>query len=113
MHKTRRAPPYPGNAQMPDQRTKVELSLDAKCVLGSVFSFPGCELSFQLIESRPTARMQAALDELVAANIVARNYGYERADGSRAVKYKACIPTEPYRRFGSKCDIIVAEPISG
>lgn len=91
--------------------TKPTLSRDAKAVLGSVFSFAGCELSFQLIKSRPTARMQAALDELVAANAVTRSYGVERADGSRAVKYKACIPTEPYRRFVPKCNIIVAEPI--
>lgn len=92
---------------------KADLSLDAKAVLGSIFSFSGCELSFQLIENRPTARMQAALDELVAAKVVAKDYGYERADGSRAVKYKCCIPTEPYRRFGKKAAFAVAEPISG
>lgn len=95
----------------PDPRAK-NLSLEAKACLGSIFMFPGCELSFQMIENRPTARMQAALDELVGAGVIDKRHGTERADGSRAVIYKSCIPTESFHRFGSKCDIIVAEPIT-
>lgn len=49
------------------------LSDDAKAVAGSVFGTmrPGHgTLTFRMIESRPTARMQAALDELEAAGLV-------------------------------------------
>ena len=89
------------------------LSIDAKAVLGSVFQ-NGCGLSFCMVESKPTARMQAALDELVKAEMIVRENGVLRGPSvPRGVKYKARVSTEMYRRFASKADIIIAEPVKG
>ncbi len=87
------------------------LSADAKAVLGSIFQH-GMELRYQLIESRPTARMQAALDELVQAEMIVKANTVMRADGTCGVVYRARVPTESYKRFASKGKgIILAEPI--
>lgn len=91
---------------------KPPLSIDASCVLGAVFQH-GMVLSFQMIESRPTPRMQAALDELLKAEIIVKEFGCERGDGSRVIKYKARVPVDAYRRFAKKSDIVIAEPIPG
>lgn len=91
---------------------KPVLSLDAKAVLGSVFQH-GCELSYQLIENRPPARMQAALDELIKAEMIVKDHMPLRADGSRGVKYKARVPTDAYRSFGAKAKgLLLSEPIT-
>lgn len=51
----------------------VELSENARIVAGSSFAFsPGASIRYQMKQSVPSAEMQAALDELVAAGIVIR-----------------------------------------
>lgn len=50
---------------------EIELSFDAKFLAGALFAMmePGVgTLTFGMRESKPTARTQAALDELVAKN---------------------------------------------
>ncbi len=50
-----------------------ELSENARIVAGSSFAFsPGAFIRYQMKQSVPSAEMQAALDELVAAGIVIR-----------------------------------------
>jgi hypothetical protein len=50
-----------------------ELSENARIVAGSSFAFsPGASIRYQMKQSVPSAEMQAALDELVAAGIVIR-----------------------------------------
>ncbi len=61
---------------MGEKLTKAQaekLSADAKFFASSIFYMmpPGAgKLTFQMIESRPSDRSQAALDELVAAGVV-------------------------------------------
>jgi hypothetical protein len=51
-----------------------ELSENARIVAGSSFAFsPGASIRYQMKQSVPSAEMQAALDELVAAGIVLRD----------------------------------------
>jgi hypothetical protein len=90
----------------------LELSDDAKAVLGSIFQ-NGCALTFQMIESRPTQRMDEALRELVEAQVIVKERGFKRADGSHAITYRSRIPTEGYRRFASKGEgLQIVEPIT-
>ncbi|HLH95036.1 MAG TPA: hypothetical protein VKW08_07950 [Xanthobacteraceae bacterium] len=53
------------------------LSDDAKVVLGALFGrlgIPGqSQLTYQMVRSRPTVRMQQALDELVKSGALTRN----------------------------------------
>ena len=49
------------------------LSDDAKQVAGGLFSMGSkTRVTFGMVESRPTARCQAGLDEMVAAGIITR-----------------------------------------
>jgi len=51
-----------------------DLSEAARIVAGSSFSMsPGATIRYQMVQSVPSAEMQAALDELVAAGIVLRD----------------------------------------
>jgi hypothetical protein len=85
-------------------------SNDAMAVLGTVFQH-GMKLTFQLVENQPTKRAQAALDELVAAEMIVREDLPERADGTFGVQYKARVPTEKYRRYAHLGKgLILAEP---
>lgn len=88
------------------------LSDDAKAVLGSVLN-NGMVLRFQMIESRPTKRAQAAIDELVAVGAACEQSEPMRADGSRARSWKACWPiTKEYRDAANKAkDFQLNEPI--
>lgn len=61
-----------------------ELSDDAMVALGSLFAFGPTELSFQMRESRPSDRMQAALDELVTKGVLFR----ESINRCGGVRYK-------------------------
>lgn len=74
-----------------------DLSEEARIVAGSTFSMsPGATIRYQMVQSVPSAEMQAALDELVAAGIVLRD---DEPHG--AVTYKAS-PTYDFteaRRF--------------
>ena len=89
-----------------------DLSLDAKSLLGSVFLFRHTTLVYQMIESRPPQRLQNALDELLAAEMIERTFGEARVDGSRSVSYRACVSTRDYVRFANKVkDLYLSEPI--
>lgn len=90
------------------------LSVDAKAVLGSLFSMTDT-LNFQLVKGRPTARMQAALDELVKAHAVECQPMPQRADGSRGVTYKRLIKDwRPFRKFVKEAgEFIITEDIPG
>jgi hypothetical protein len=91
---------------------KSGLSGDAKAVLGGAF-IGICELHYGMIENRPPARMAAALAELVKAGMIVEVPQPKRADGSRALHYKACVPTAEYRHFALRAKgLILAEPIT-
>lgn len=68
-----------------------DLSENARIVAGSSFAFPGhTSIRYQMIQSVPSAEMQAALDELVAAGIVLREdepHGAVRYSASRAYDF--------------------------
>lgn len=88
------------------------LSNDAKALMGTVFAMcGGPTLQFQMIESRPSKRCQAALDELVVAKIIVKDNLPTRADGSCGVSYKACWPGEDFKRFAKHGNFPIAEPI--
>lgn len=64
-------PPRPDESQ-----PSADLSDDAKAVAGGLFGMGGrTKVTFQMVESRPTARTQAALDELVAVGLVTKEDG--------------------------------------
>jgi hypothetical protein len=75
------------------------LSDDAKACAGGWFGMmkPGESggLTFKMAQSRPTARAQAALDELLAAGVI------EKADVYRspAVTYRPVVDTGPFMRW--------------
>lgn len=92
-----------------DIRERASLPIDAKAVLGALFI--ANDVVFQLVESRPAPRMQAALDELEKAGAVVKEALPTRADGSHGVRYKACWPSSDYRRFASKAQFPIVEPI--
>lgn len=71
------------------------LSDDAKAVAGAYFGIMGekASLVFHMVKSRPTARTQAALDELVAAKIISRT----PLNKHGGVEYR---PISPTRQFG-------------
>lgn len=48
------------------------LSDDAKVLMGGWFGLGLTEVSFAMVEGRPTIRTQIAIDELVAAKLVSR-----------------------------------------
>jgi len=91
------------------------LSDDAKCILGGVFGVMGIpgksQLAFGMVESRPTARAQAALDELVTAGAMTR----DSSPGGR-VEYLVQINCSGFgkwiRRSDSKCKWPMTEPIA-
>lgn len=91
------------------RQSVLEVSDDAKALLGTVFQM-GCALTFQMIESRPTQRVDDALRELLEARVIVKENGPLRGDGTCAVTYRARIPTNIYRRFASKGNFIIAEP---
>lgn len=79
----------------PDTPTEVEavdLSVDAKILLATMFGVGCTSVTFGMKESRPTKRAQAALDEMVekGALSVADSNGY----GGKT--YKPLIHTLPY-----------------
>lgn len=74
-----------------------ELSNDAKTIAGAWWGLPIGEktvVTFHMIENRPTARAQAALDELVAAGFLWRET-FNRHGG---VSYRPLGPS--MRKFG-------------
>lgn len=76
------SPTDPRQAETDDAR---EMSFDAKVVAGACFGILMKTLVFQMRESRPTARTQAALDELVRRGDLTR----EIINGRGGVKYTA------------------------
>lgn len=72
------------------------LTDDAKVVLGSCCGMMtvGGTLSFGLVESRPTARCQAALDSCVKAGYLVRSNPPEGG-----VTYTVAADTTPFRRW--------------
>lgn len=73
-----------------------ELSLNARTVAGSMFSFsPGASLRYAMRETVPSPEMQAALDELVAAGLVLRD-----DEPGGAVRYTASRDADfmPFRK---------------
>jgi hypothetical protein len=90
------------------------LSDDAKCILGGCFGVLGIpgksKLTFGMKESRPTARAQSALDELVSAKAVSRS---DLQGGS--VEYLVQINCSDFgrwiRRNKSKGNWPITEPI--
>jgi hypothetical protein len=78
------------------------LSKDAKAVAGSVFGMMktggGSHLTFQMIEGRPTRRMQAALDELIAAGVIRRDPSWTNAAGV-GVRYEPIVDCHPYFKW--------------
>ena len=89
------------------------LSMDAKGLLGSVWGMRmgNPDLTFQMVKSRPSARCQAALDELVSAGAVGKTLLPKRADGTHGVSYKANWPGDDFRRYAKHADFALAEPI--
>jgi hypothetical protein len=87
------------------------ISDDAKALLGTVFAFGATTLSFQMKESRPTARVSAALKELVHHEAVIPS-SINQAGG---VEYRIRIDTDPYRKWvacnKSKAAFELVEPI--
>ncbi len=92
------------------------LSDDAKTVLGccyGVFATPGrSRIAFGMKKSRPTARVQAALDELAEAGAVARV-----PDPEGGVEYVVQIDCSDFgrwaRRNRSKTKFPLTEPVDG
>lgn len=76
-----------------------ELSDDAKAVAGAHFGLLGkvgsSELIFHMIESKPTRRMQAALDELVELGFLTRK-SFNRYGG---VVYTLARDCKPFARW--------------
>lgn len=78
--------------------TDAPLSDDAKALFGAKFGMSkiGSDaLTFRMNDSRPTARAQAALDELEAAGMVAKR-PYNRFGG---VIYSPLVSAYPYRNW--------------
>lgn len=75
-----------------------ELTVNARSVLGSMFSF-GQVLTYHMIESIPSPEMQEALDELVAAGMVAKEEGLPDMT-RKAVRYRAAahVDLKPFQR---------------
>lgn len=89
-----------------------ELSKDAWAVLGAWFGIGrGCTLTFRMDKSRPTARAQKALDEIVKAGII-KSEPFNKYGG---VTY---IPIQEFdrRKALSACrkarDFTLTEPIA-
>ncbi len=73
-----------------------ELSDEAKAVAGVAFGLGDkCVLSFGMVESRPSAKTQAALDELLAAGLITR----KQINQSGAVEYRATTDLSEYARW--------------
>ena len=87
-----------------------ELSDDAKGLFSCLWGMPigkATVLKFRMCENRPTARAQAALDELVAAGFLCR----EQLSGG-GFSYRPLGPEIPhYRRFVRMGDFALTEPI--
>lgn len=84
----------------------------AKMVMGVFFTFGNINLTFEMKKSRPTAEMQAALDELVAAEMIVAE---ERKENSK-VSYRPIHDAAPYSDWLLKNsknlpNFRVAEPI--
>ena len=84
------------------------LSDDAKCVLGGCFGMLGIPgrstLTYQMGESRPTRRMQAALDELVEAGALNREIINDRGGATYTVQLNCSDFAKWMRRHGdAKC----------
>lgn len=89
------------------------LSDDAKAVAGCFFGITTA-LNFAMIESRPTKRMQAALDELVASGLVTveelnvvGGKSYKRNDEANFMPYMKWV-----RENGDLAKFQITEPIS-
>jgi hypothetical protein len=94
--------------------TEIELSNDAKTVLGAWFGMGSKSvLNLHLRQSKPTARCQAALDELVEAKILSRK-PFNQFGG---VTYAPLIETRTYLTWlikrGKKLgDFALMEPVT-
>jgi hypothetical protein len=65
-----------------------QLSLNARTVLGSVFGW-NTVLTYHMQDSVPSEEMQAALDELVAANMLLREQGLpDMPAHGKSVRYR-------------------------
>lgn len=91
------------------------LSVDAKALLGSVWGMRmgNPDLTFHMVKSRPSARCQAALDELVNAGAAVKTLLPRTAGGTQGVSYKACWPGSDFKKFAKHADFSLAEPIPG
>jgi hypothetical protein len=102
-----------GNGISSDDLMKA-LSDDAKVVLGCCFgplSVPGrSTFGFGMKKSRPTARVQVAFDELVAAGAVKRT-----DDGEGGVDYVVQIACDDFARWAkrnqAKAKFPLTEPV--
>jgi hypothetical protein len=98
---------------MAKSKPGANLSDDAKALMGAIFGTLGSPtLVFQLVESRPHPRCQAALDELVAAGAVYKENLPTRGDGSHGVSYKSCWDASEFRRYRDLAKFPLNEPIA-
>lgn len=90
-----------------------KLSDDAKAILGGLFGMGLLTgVTFQLVESKPTARAQAALDECVRIGALTLTKGEKRVDGSCSATYKATFQASVYLPCASKAKgFTITEPI--
>lgn len=94
-----------------------DLSDAAKAVAGGIFGFMAPRnssgLVFEMRQSQPTKQMQAALDELVEAGVIAK----KMSDGSPRVSYLPTTDCRPYAKWLSRnrnnpgIKIPITEPI--
>ena len=75
----------------------LDLSDDARCVMGGWFGMGLTEVSFGMKEVRPTARAQGAIDELVTKGLVWR----EPMEGG-GFRLKPLTPGEPFGKWLSR-----------
>lgn len=90
------------------------LSKEARAVLGAWFGMGGdTTLTLRLQQSRPTEKAQAALDELVAAGILA----HEPFNQFGGIVYRPTRETRPYLKWlhehvdDPACQFRLMEPI--
>lgn len=91
-------------------REKLSLSDDAKGFAGCLWSSPigtMTELVFHMVESRPTARAQAALEELVAAGFLLQEV---RMPGEKTT-YRPTESMARFKRFKKLGRFPLTEPI--
>ena len=84
---------------MAEQKNELlEVSDDAKAIMGGIFGLGLTDLSFSMGKSKPSPRAQAALDELVEAQAVFK----ESINQAGGMNYKPLIDAKPYAAWFRK-----------